>query len=109
MRIPLWILRLWSWVAPSRKVVIVRGDTPPDIIPNRNLFLAREGKEDWAVAFMCPCGCGDRLELLLVPEVKPRWSMVVHDNRTATLYPSVWRTSNCRSHFWIKKGKVVWC
>ncbi|MEA1099712.1 DUF6527 family protein [Escherichia coli] len=24
------------------------------------------------------------------------------------MYPSVWLKDGCQSHFWIKKGRVVW-
>ncbi len=75
MRLPRWILVLWSQIAPRRKLIVFEGDTPPSKINSRNLFIAREDGEDWAVAFKCPCGCGDRLELQLVPEVKPNWSL----------------------------------
>ncbi|MEG0619333.1 MAG: DUF6527 family protein [Bacilli bacterium] len=25
------------------------------------------------------------------------------------LYPSVFLKKGCKSHFWIKNGKIIWC
>ncbi|MGE0371676.1 MAG: DUF6527 family protein [Gammaproteobacteria bacterium] len=57
----------------------------------------------------CPCGCGDVLEMMLLPTVKPRWNVTVDRRGHPTLHPSVWRNTACRSHFWLRRGKVVWC
>ncbi|WP_407119579.1 DUF6527 family protein [Bradyrhizobium sp. LMG 9283] len=46
---------------------------------------------------------------MLLDEVKPRWDVVVDAEGRVSLHPSVWRRTGCRSHFWIRKGKVVWC
>tara|TARA_R110002051_G_scaffold73558_1_gene133589 strand:- start:5330 stop:5665 length:336 start_codon:yes stop_codon:yes gene_type:complete len=106
---PKWVLRLWSKIAPRRMLIVVESDTPPDLLPTRNLYLAREDEEDWAIALNCPCGCGDRLELLLVPEAKPRWTVISPDGAPPSLHPSVWRQSGCGAHFWIRDGRVHWC
>jgi len=92
-----------------RRVKVVEGDTPPDIISGDDLVLAREDDEDWAIAFLCPCGCKDRLELALIPEVKPHWTLKLDDDNFPTLHPSVWRKTGCRSHFWVKGGEITWC
>jgi hypothetical protein len=95
-------------IFPAREIVVVESDTPPANLPWRNIVLAREDNEDWAVGFMCPCGCGKRLELLLVKEAKPSWKLTIEGNKP-TLHPSVWLKFGCKSHFWIKKGKIFWC
>ncbi len=106
---PKWFLKMWSCVAPRRKLAIVNADTPPEHLQNRNLILAREDDEDWAVAFRCPCGCGDRLELQLIPEAKPHWVLHRDERGHPTLHPSVWRKTGCRSHFWLRSGRIFWC
>jgi hypothetical protein len=108
MRKPKWMLKLFEFLLPARRLIIIDGDTPSEKVPWRNLVLAREDGEDWAVAFKCPCGCGKRLELLLVKEAKPNWSLTFNGD-SPTLHPSVWLKSGCKSHFWVKKGKVIWC
>ncbi len=109
MKKPAWLLRLIEFVLPTRRIRIMEGDTSPDRLPLRNIVLAREDGEDWAVGFMCPCGCGKKLELLLVKEASPNWKLTIDASNRPTLHPSVWLKSGCRSHFWVKNGKVVWC
>ena len=50
-----------------------------------------------------------RLEMMLLKEVKPRWDVTLDAPGHATLYPSVWLRGGCQSHFWIRAGKVIWC
>ena len=108
MRWAHWFLKLKEKLLPARRVVIVEADTPPTNLPWRNLILAREDDEDWAVAFYCPCGCGKRVELLLIREAKPSWSIQIDEAGKPSLHPSVWLTVGCKSHFWLRNGKVVW-
>jgi hypothetical protein len=108
MKWPRWILKQVDRLLPGRRVTIVEADTPPQKLPRRNLVLAREDGEDWAVAFRCPCGCGKRLELLLIEEAEPHWSINISKEGNPTLHPSVWLKGGCKSHFWIRNGKVIW-
>nr|WP_236840910.1 DUF6527 family protein [Bradyrhizobium sp. CCGE-LA001] len=57
----------------------------------------------------CPCGCGMTIELLVVPEAKPRWDVSIDVKQRPSLKPSVWVQRGCRSHFWLKGGRVQWC
>jgi Family of unknown function (DUF6527) len=81
----------------------------PEKLPLRNLVLARDGDEDCSVGLRCPCGCGQRLEMLLLKEVKPRWDLSVNSRGDVSLHPSVWVREGCKSHFWVRSGKIVWC
>jgi hypothetical protein len=78
-------------------------------MPRRNLVLARDDGEDWCVGMRCPCGCGDVIELLVIAEAKPRWDVSADQKDRPTLSPSVWRKAGCRSHFWLRRGRVEWC
>jgi len=109
MRKPKWLLKLLETLLPARRISIIESDTPPDILPWRNIVLAREDHDDWAVGFLCPCGCGKKLELLLIKEAKPHWKLEIDESNRPTLHPSVWLKVGCKSHFWIRKGKVTWC
>jgi hypothetical protein len=62
----------------------------------------------WCAMFLCPCGCRDVICLSLVQEDRPRWRVRAHANWRASVYPSVWRVAGCRSHFIIRRGKVIW-
>ncbi|HBM13265.1 MAG TPA: hypothetical protein DD390_11275 [Rhodospirillaceae bacterium] len=109
MRIFRWLSRWWDRNGPKRKLILVDGDSPPEIIRSRNLYLAKDDGEDWSVAMRCPCGCGDRLELMLATEARPHWSVRSKPNAPPTLQPSVWRKAGCKSHFWVRDGRIVWC
>ncbi len=61
----------------------------------------------WYGQMKCPCGCNDILTLNLIDDVSPCWSVDVIDNKIS-LAPSVWRTKNCKSHFWLKQGMIKW-
>jgi hypothetical protein len=58
---------------------------------------------------VCPCGCGDVVQLNLLPTTRPRWRVEDHPNGTVTLFPSVWRQKGCRSHYHLRRGVIVWC
>lgn len=108
MKWPRWFLKMRENMLPPRRIIIVEADTPPLRLPWRDLVLAREGNEDWAVAFRCPCGCGTRLELMVLHEVKPNWSISIEQGGRPTLSPSIWLKSGCKSHFWLRNGRVIW-
>ncbi len=53
----------------------------------------------------CCCGCGEEVVTPLGPT---DWSLQV-THGTVTLHPSIGNWSfRCRSHYWIRNGKVVW-
>lgn len=106
---PLWWRRFVAWLMPRRSLVVVEGDMLPRRLPFRNLVMARDDGEDWSVGLQCPCGCGQRLEMMLLKEVKPRWDISVDSNGHVSLHPSVWLREGCKSHFWVKRGKIIWC
>ncbi len=78
----------------------------PNEYDNRTIYLLGESGNTWSIAFVCPCGCGDIVQLNALRDVKPSWS--VQRIKPITLYPSIWRTVGCKSHFFIKYGRVVW-
>lgn len=94
---------------PRRKLRIIEGDQLPRDMPRRDLVLLREDDEAWSVSMRCPCGCKDVIELPVLKSVKPRWSANVDLRGRPTLAPSVWRKTGCKSHFWVREGRVKWC
>jgi hypothetical protein len=101
--------RLVDRFAPPRRLRIIEGDSLPSTLPCRDVILAREGGEDWCVGLRCPCGCGRRIELLVVVEAKPRWDVVADSKHRVTLNPSVWINDGCKSHFILRAGRIHWC
>jgi hypothetical protein len=108
-RRPLWWRRFVATLTPRRSLVIVDGDMLPEKLPWLNLAVTRDGDEDWSVGLRCPCGCGQRLEMMLLKEVKPRWDISVSARGHVSLHPSVWLREGCKSHFWVRSGKIIWC
>lgn len=109
MNIKRWWRNIWARVAPPRRLQVIKGDSLPMRLPRRNLILARDDGEDWCVGMRCPCGCGHAIELLVIPEAKPRWDVSVDKMERPSLSPSVWLRTGCHSHFWLRSGRIRWC
>lgn len=99
-----WFVNRWRY---DLKVVDVQGDELPEKIGKKELIRMIDAGQEWSVAMLCPCGCGDTIEMMLLRSVKPRWDLHVARG-LPTLTPSVWRNVGCRSHFWVRRGRVVW-
>lgn len=84
-------------------------DNPtPNKVQDKVLFVVGgKGYVKW-VYIKCPCGCGDILTLSLMKKNRPSWNLKVDKLHRPTLYPSVWKNDGCKSHFWIRKGKLEW-
>ncbi|WP_145650035.1 DUF6527 family protein [Pseudoduganella lurida] len=109
--IKLWWRRLKSYCENryyTRRIEICNSEILPVKMPTRNIVLLREGNQDWSVGFACPCGCFRTIELLLIPDATPHWVLTINKERP-TLSPSVWLKTGCRSHFWVRDGKIIWC
>jgi len=109
MKSPLWWRRFKSRVLPARHLNVIEGDSLPGRLPRRDILLARDADEDWCVGMRCPCGCGRTIELLIVQGVAPRWDLRVDPRGRPTLEPSVFLQTGCRSHFWLRRGRIHWC
>lgn len=92
-----------------RKFMIVKGDSLPTQMPFRTIVLAIEEDETWCIGLKCPCGCGFTIELPTIIEAKPRWTYQIDKQQNISVYPSVHLQKRCKSHFWIKQGKIIWC
>lgn len=101
--------RFWHWLSgrPPRLQTKRELDVPETLEAN-TIYLIGEGEHVWAAAFICPCGCGEVVHLSLLQEGRPRWRVEEHQDGTASIMPSVWRTKGCRSHFFIRRGLVDW-
>ncbi|WP_311665547.1 DUF6527 family protein [Paraburkholderia sp. WSM4177] len=104
-----WWRNALARIRPRRRLRVIEGDSLPSRLPRRDLILMRDDGEDWCVGMRCPCGCGHAIELLVVAEGRPRWDIEVDANGAPTLKPSVWMQRGCRSHFWVREGRIHWC
>jgi len=108
------LLRLWRWICgwfsrkpqPLRTVLL---DERPEKIESGVVYVLGEGLHRWFVIMLCPCGCGDTVEMSLLENAKPRWWLTEHPDQTVSLKPSVWRRVGCRSHFFLQHGLIEWC
>jgi hypothetical protein len=109
-----WLRRrwgaIWRWLLrrPTPLAVLMVEELP-DELDAKSLYVVGEGGYRWYAAMLCPCGCGATLHMNLLPESRPRWRLTEHRDGTATLHPSVWRTKDCRSHFFVRRGLIDWC
>ena len=90
---------------PYRSVHV---DEMPDTFKPLTVYLCGEGEYLWAAAMICPCGCKDVINLNLLRTVRPCWSVQEHPDGTVTQTPSVWRQKGCRSHFFVRHGRIDW-
>jgi hypothetical protein len=74
----------------------------PNVLEPGVLYVA---KELGAAAHLCACGCGSKVRTPLGPT---DWVLRERKGKP-TLHPSIgnWQLP-CRSHYWIRAGKVVW-
>ena len=106
------LLRLWwrlverSGLRPGFATLTV--DDLPDALAPERLYLVGEDTGPWSAALLCPCGCEATIQLSLLPDDEPSWRAVRHFNGSVSLRPSVWRTRGCRSHFFLRRGRIVW-
>lgn len=83
------------------------------IVPEFVKFIPDDPKEgilyistQYATAtHKCPCGCGE----IVVTPIKPTDWTLIWDGEHISLEPSIgsW-TLPCRSHYWIRKNRIVW-
>lgn len=90
---------------PLRTLVVE--ELPQDLRTGTIYVIGEEG-HIWSVALLCPCGCGETIHLNVLPETRPRWRVKSHRDGRVSLTPSVWRTTGCRSHFFVREGVVDW-
>jgi len=80
----------------------------PSRLHRRRIYILTEDGEPWEARMVCPCGCGDELDLSLLPDDHPTWTFSTDRQGRASLRPSVWRHVGCRSHFFVTHGSVRW-
>ena len=107
-----FVLRRLASLLPWRKPKLFRGvrvEELPDKLEPLKIYLAGEGDDLWAAALICPCGCGEVIELNLLKKARPCWSVREYSDGTVSLKPSIWRQKGCRSHFIVRAGRIDWC
>ncbi len=98
-------LRAWIWHTNNFSFQFTN-DIPEKVAQNKILIIG-EPENYWLVILKCPCGCKNIIHLNLLKEARPCWTFLVNKKKIS-LKPSIWRKTGCKSHFFIKNGKVKW-
>jgi hypothetical protein len=106
--------RIWRWlrelVHPDRaRLRVVRCDELPLKMATEAVYVLGEGPNRWFAALLCPCGCRSLVQVSLLPDAEPRWTLTEHTDGSISLYPSIWRKVGCRAHFFVRRSTIVWC
>jgi hypothetical protein len=106
--------KLRDWGGTSRRtrgprIRYERVEEVPNPLKPSTVYVVGEERYPWAAAMLCPCGCGDVIELNLLEQASPCWSVRENSDDTITVMPSIWRTKGCRSHFLIRNSHIDWC
>ena len=97
----------WYYRQRYKRLMVKRcSETPDQLLPGICYCLEDAGVP-WAVTFKCPCGCGQPISLNLIGG-RPVWKATISSQNQIQLHPSVWRTVSCRSHFWVRNGRICW-
>lgn len=91
----------------TENFIVEKAKTCPDEHKPGVLYLAidDDGKPYYSEA-LCPCGCSELFNLSHIETFG--WAITVDDKGRPDISPSILRTTGCRSHFFIKKGRVQW-
>lgn len=81
----------------------------PETMAPQTIYLWGEGGHIWQVLMLCPCGCDATLHMTTLTDDWPHWKVETNEKGDVSLRPSVWRKIGCRSHFWVRDGKIEWC
>lgn len=102
------ILRLYYKIV-GRKVYQIRYHYyRPPVLKEGFVYVEGRKNDPWLILLICPCGCKGNIELNLDKEIKPFWKYEIIHGRIF-ISPSIRRTLGCKSHFFIKSSRVVWC
>jgi hypothetical protein len=105
-----WISRFWKKFRRRKKlkgIVLVEGMSALPYRLDGKLYVVGKRMPKWAV-LDCPCRCGDRIDVNLMQNRTPHWTLIIQDDR-ASLNPSLWvPKERCGSHFFIRSNVFLW-
>ena len=109
MKIRSIIFRLLEWLGFSEKSYSIQ--RIPELPDNPRPFViyAIGDPDAWLAALVCPCACGHLIQLSLLKEDSPHWSLQTNHSGKVSISPSVWRSLGCQAHFFVRGGRIVWC
>lgn len=108
----LLIKDIFRWIRGQRKYdfTVQRLEDVPTSPRADIVYLVGEKDFEWVAILLCPCGCGELIQLnLLECSSRPQWDVVFSNDGAATITPSIWKNKGCHSHFIIRDGNIHWC
>lgn len=100
-----WIKRLFYKKKPFRYKYV---EDVPNVLKSKTIYIIGVENNPWQLIMECPCGCKNTLHMNLMKEESPVWSYVIENKKMITIHPSINRIVGCKSHFFIRNGKLVW-
>lgn len=80
----------------------------PDNVERKTIYIVGQKKNPWLLVFECPCGCREIIQLNLLKDANPNWKFKITKQKAISISPSIWRTAGCKSHFFVRNGKIDW-
>lgn len=107
-----WFQNVWEYASrfwrPKYRLEV--SEEEPDTYKSRTVYLLGGKESAWAATFECPCGCDAKVWLNLLPAPgRPRWEVERNKRGRFSITPSIWRLDGCRSHFFLRESRIVWC
>lgn len=111
-----WLFRFWLKIFQPKPIVetyfseVYFVKEFPDTLKCRTIYIEGDinQKQYWYIGFICPCGCNLEYKLNLISDTRPLWKFEIDKQNQISVFPSVWRTTDCRSHFFIKENDIIW-
>jgi len=100
------LFSIWKLKRKPRYSYISTVDLPENINENV-IYIVGENHCKWLAMLICPCGCGDVIQLNLLPECDDQWTIKIK-RKLITITPSINRRLSCKAHFLIIKGHLEW-
>jgi len=85
----------------------VHEDLPKKLAKNK-IYILGSLETPWMAAMQCPCGCKSTLNMNLIKTSSPCWKISANQRGEVSFHPSLWRKVGCKSHFFLRNGKVKW-
>ena len=101
-------MNFWNQLFNRGLVYVTEVKELPSPLHSRTVYIVIEGKQKIHAALICPCGCRSTILLNLLKDSYPYWKISKGNIQGLTISPSIWKTSGCKSHFFIRRGKIIW-
>ncbi|TAL64473.1 MAG: hypothetical protein EPN88_10905 [Bacteroidetes bacterium] len=99
---------LWKINYFQFKLEIIPDNPNPSTLKKNIVYVVGgPNYEKWAY-LKCPCGCNDIIMLSLDNKQRPSWTIKQDKKGRVTISPSIRKLDGCKSHFMIKKGRLLW-